>query len=241
MAHTAKLGTNYTGVQMSPKDSKLMLDAANHWYPDVPGDDSDLGEARSLRNGEADRVGSVPVPGSAKGMLKSTFDMIKGKHPEVLVDKLGERLAFERNGVRLYDAMLAKVHGQEQPPATDLIGTLEHLRGEEHEHMLIVAEAIETLGGDPTAQTPCADVSAVMASGIVQVLTDPRTNVAQGLNALLTAELADNAAWEMLIELADNAGHSDIATRFKHCKQQEDDHLLKIRTLLRRAMIDDIR
>lgn len=195
---------------------------------------------RVKRNEEADRIGSVPIPGSAKGMLKSTFDMIKGKSPELLVDKLGERLAFERSGVRLYDAMIAKVKAM-NIVGSDLVSVLQHIRDEEFEHMLLVEDTIKTLGADPTAQTPCADVAAVKSMGLMQVLTDPRTNVAQGLGALLTAELEDNAAWELLIELAEAGGHPNIAKSFEKAKTQEDDHLLKIKTMVRRDLINDIK
>ncbi|MFC3608084.1 ferritin-like domain-containing protein [Stutzerimonas tarimensis] len=239
MADAAKLGTNFTGVQMSPKDSKKMMEAANHWMPDVPGDRMRMLEERTLRSNEADRIGSVPVPGSAKGMLKSTFDMVRGKSPELLVDKLGERLAYERNGVRLYEAMIAKVGGMEKADPA-MVGALQQIRDEEYEHMLTIAHAIESLGADPTAQTPCADVVGVMAMGIVQVLSDPRTNVPQCLNALLTVELADNAAWELLIELSEAAGHKQIADSFVRCKVQEDEHLIKIKSMMRRDLLNDV-
>jgi len=169
-------------------------------------------------------------------MLKTGFDMMRGKSPEVFLDKLGERLAYERNGVRLYEAMIAKVKALDTPD-TALVDTLMHIRNEEHEHMMLVHQAIETLGADPTAQTPCADVVGAMSLGIVNVLTDPRTNVDQCLNALLTVELTDNAAWELLIELAQAAGHPNIADSFTKAKTQEDDHLVKIKTLMRRDLI----
>ncbi len=235
MATAAKVGTNFTGVQMSPKDTKRLLEAVNEIHPDVPGDERGMLVERTERSAEAGRIGSVPVPGSAKGMLKTGFDMMKGKSPEVFLDKLGERLAFERNGVRLYEAMIAKARSLDA--GSELVGMLQHLRDEEFEHMLLVRQAIESLGADPTAQTPCADVAGVMAMGIMQVLTDPRTNLAQCMNALLTAELADNAAWELLIELAQAAGHPNIADSFVKAKTQEDDHLVKIKTLMRRDLV----
>lgn len=240
MATSAKLGTNFTGVQMSPKDTKSLLEAVEQFPPTVPGDSKGIMLERVKRAEEADRIGSVPVPGSAKGMLKSTFDMALGKSPELLVDKLGERLAFERSGVRLYDAMIAKVKAL-STAESDLIQVLQHIRDEEFEHMNMVAEAIETLGADPTAQTPCADVAGVKAMGVMQVLTDPRTNIAQGMGALLTIELEDNAAWELLIELAEAGGHPNIAKGFKKAKDQEDDHLVKIKTLIRRDLIGQIK
>ncbi|MBD7976403.1 MULTISPECIES: ferritin-like domain-containing protein [Pseudomonas] len=240
MATAAKLGSNLTGIQMSPKDTERLMEAVEQILPDVPGDDALLATERVKRNEEAERIGSVPIPGSAKGMLKSTFDMIKGKSPELLVDKLGERLAFERSGVRLYDAMIAKVKAM-NVVGSDLVSVLQHIRDEEFEHMLLVEDAIKTLGADPTAQTPCADVAAVKSMGLMQVLTDPRTNVAQGLGALLTAELEDNAAWELLIELAEAGGHPNIAKSFEKAKTQEDDHLLKIKSMVRRDLINDIK
>jgi rubrerythrin len=172
-------------------------------------------------------------------MLKSTFDMALGKSPELLVDKLGERLAFERSGVRMYDAMIAKAKGLETAQS-DLVQVLQHIRDEEFEHMNMVAEAIETLGADPTAQTPCADIVGVKSMGVMQVLTDPRTNVAQGINALLTLELEDNAAWELLIELAEAGGHPRIAKGFHKAKAQEDDHVVKIKSLLRKDLLSQV-
>lgn len=240
MATAAKVGTNMTGVQMSPKDTKSLLEAVEQIRPDVPGNEKGAMLERVKRTEEAERIGSVPVPGSAKGMLKTTFDKALGKHPEILIDKLGERLAFERSGVRLYDAMIAKVKALEGANS-DLIQVLKHIRDEEFEHMNLVREAIETLGADPTAMTPCADVAGVKSMGVMEVLTDPRTNVAQGMGALLTIELEDNAAWELLIELAEAGGHPNIAKSFHKAKEQEDDHLVKIKTLVRRDLIVQIK
>ncbi len=240
MATAAKVGTNMTGVQMSPKDTKSLLEAVEQIRPDVPGNEKGAMLERVKRTEEAERIGSVPVPGSAKAMLKTTFDKALGKHPEILIDKLGERLAFERSGVRLYDAMIAKAKALEGANS-DLIQVLKHIRDEEFEHMNLVREAIETLGADPTAMTPCADVAGVKSMGVMEVLTDPRTNVAQGMGALLTIELEDNAAWELLIELAEAGGHPNIAKSFHKAKEQEDDHLVRIKTLVRRDLIVQIK
>ena len=152
-------------------------------------------------------------------MLKTGFDMMRGKSPEVFLDKLGERLAYERNGVRLYEAMIAKVKALDTPD-TATVDTLMHIRNEEHEHMMLVHGRSK-----PSAPTrprrPLAPMSSGPCPGIVNVLTDPRTNVDQYLNALLTVELADNAAWELLIELAQAAGHPNIADSFTKAKTRK--------------------
>jgi rubrerythrin len=235
MEKAATLGHNYTGTQMSPENTKKLMDAIDQMPPDVPGDASSMAAARKIMNAEAEGIGTVPVPGSVKGKLKSGFDKALGKRPELLVDKLGERLAFERAGVRAYQAMLAKL---EASPSRDseLIATLRQIHDEEASHMRIVKDAMETLGADPTAQTPCADVSGVIGMGAMQVLTDPRTNISQALNALLTLELTDNAAWDLLVDLAQKAGHPHISDTFKHALSQEERHLTTIKSLLKQEL-----
>lgn len=235
MEKAAKLGHNRTGGQLSPEFTKAQLDAADNFFPDVPGDATAIALARQEASEEEGRIGSVPVPGSPKGKLKSGFDKLLGHQPELLVDKLGERLAFERTGVRLYDAMLAKLSSADAEQ-NDIREQLSKIRDEELAHMKLVKAAIDILGADPTAMTPCADVVALSASGIMQVLTDPRTNITQCLNALLTLELTDNAAWELLVDLTEKAGHPHISKDFEQALEQENLHLLIVKQLLKREL-----
>jgi rubrerythrin len=165
------------------------------------------------------------MPGTIKGTVGMGVDLLKGGRPQVLLDKLAERLAFERTGARLYDALLTKldvVHAGRASISHDLVAGI---RADEARHMLLAREAIEAIGGDPTAQTPSADVAGVEAMGLVQVLSDPRTSLAQSLHAILTAELSDNAGWETLIALAHEHGQSELVDRFSDALQQERRHL----------------
>lgn len=233
------IGTNRTGVQTSPQDTARQLEATRMFAADVPGDMSNYTAERERAIREADLIGSVPAPATTKGVVKTALDKTIGKAPEVLIDKLGERLAFERTGVRLYEAMVAKATAA--PGASPaLVDTLRQIQAEELEHMNIVREAIETLGGDPTAMTPCADVAGVKAMGVLQVLTDPRTTVSQSMSAILTIELEDNAAWELLIELAQKGGHPLIAKRFKHALEQEETHLATVRQFIRKDLLEQV-
>lgn len=127
--------------------------------------------------------------------------------------------AFERTGTRLYDAFIAKCRTQKPGAIED--AELVRIRNEEAKHFALVGECIEFLGGDPTAQTPCADVAGVASAGLMQVLTDPKTTVAQSLDALLIAELTDNAAWEDLIALARKLGHEDMAAQFEQALEHQ--------------------
>jgi hypothetical protein len=243
------IGMNRTGIAMSPVDAKAMSDAADALSPAVPIDTAAMDADRLTYINESEAVGSIPPPASMKGMLKAGMAKMKGGAPSVFLDKIGERAAFERSGTRLYEALITKYQGVQAlgeevlVPADQLLlvdgaaaapgsvagevplETLMRIRSEELEHFRMLGLAMEKMGGDPTAQTPCADVTATATMGILQVVTDPRTTLAQCLNAMLTAELADNAGWELLIQLAEDAGETDLAGRFLGALAQEQEHL----------------
>src|SRR5688572_10336319 len=105
---------------------------------------------------------------------------------------------------------------------------LQHVLDEEAEHVALVGAAIQSLGGDPTAQTPSADVAGVEGIGLMQVLNDPKTTVVQALHAILVAEMTDNAAWEELIELVTEAGNDELVERFTEARDEEQEHLEKV-------------
>jgi bacterioferritin (cytochrome b1) len=147
----------------------------------------------------------------------------------VLLDKLGERLAFERTGVRLYEAVLAKMPAARLSEGTLTVEEVRRFRDAELAHAHLVKDAIEELGGDPTAVTPCADLAGVQGQGLLQAVTDPRTTLTQCLDALLIAELADNDGWKMLIALAEAAGLQELAQRFTEALAEEDRHLTSMR------------
>jgi hypothetical protein len=77
--------------------------------------------------------------------------------------------------------------------------------------------------------SPCADVAGVQAFGLMQSVTDPRTTLTQCLGSMLIAELADEAAWELLIGLAQSSGHDKLVQRFQVALQEEEEHLAQVR------------
>jgi rubrerythrin len=224
-------GRNRTGVQMSPIQIRKMLTGMDSKLaqPTSAGDEGAMGELRGEYIADAEPVGSVPPPGTMKGMLQSGAQMLTGDRPQAFLDKLGERLAFERTGTRLYDALLVKCSADSSLPGPIDVGVLQRFRNEEAKHFKLLGECIERLGGDPTAQTPCADVAGVESMGLMQVLTDPKTTIAQSLHAVLIGELADNVGWQELVLLAGKIGEKEMAGLFARAGQEEDVHLETIR------------
>ena len=238
MQNATHMGMNRTGAKMSPIDVSRMQEAAMN-APETEPDGTSIAMMRGQAIAEADRVGSVPLPGTVRGVVATGVSKLKGEKPEVLIDKLGERLAFERTGARLYEALIAKC---EQTPDEGLVPPLVELRriqAEEAQHFRLLVEVLESLGADPTAQTPSADVSAVMSQGIMQVITDPRTTIPQSLNAILVAELAENASWELLVQLAEDGGHDTLAERLRGALVQEEQHLLSVKQWLAAALASE--
>jgi rubrerythrin len=203
---------NQSGMQTAPDAGEAMLENTKLTKA-KRGDERDMAKIRMEYAKDADPVGTIPEP-------------VPPGVAALLMDKLGERLAFERSGTRLYDALLVKCATDKAAkiPAKDV----QHIRDEEATHFALVGAAIQSLGGDPTAQTPCADVAGVEGAGLMQVLNDPKTTLAQALHAILIAEMTDNAAWDELIELTEQVGNDELVARFAKARDTEKEHLEKV-------------
>ena len=241
MENDEKIGMNRTGLDMAPMSKGPLVEFAQENAGRAAPATHGLEAIRRDYTLEADRVGSVPLPLSVKGMASTMMDKITGNNPEVLIDKMGERLAYERTGVRLYEAFLLKLEaaaaeGVEEPHVD--IAEVRRIHDDERSHALLLAQCLLELGADPTAMTPCADVAGVAAQGHVQVLGDPRTTVAQALNSMLMIELGDNASWQLLAELAGEAGHTTMAERFSSALATEERHLATVQAWMRETMLE---
>jgi hypothetical protein len=231
-----RMGLNRTGMQMSPHQSQEMLEgmqALDPISPDAESEELD-GQALSVTRLEyiaaADPLGSVPPPGTIKGAAKSGAKMMTGRRPQAFIDKLAERLAFERGGTRLYDAVFAKAVAHTNELNKVSAAEILEIRNSEAGHALMIKECLEALGADPTAQTPCADLVGVETMGLLLAASDPRTTLAQTLHAALAAELIDGAGWENLILMARDMGHDDMAKRFQVALDTEATHLAKVKS-----------
>ena len=106
---------------------------------------------------------------------------------------------------------------------------LRHICDEELEHFKLLQKAITGLGGNATVETPSADVAGVLSHGVLQIVSDSRTTIPQTLQAILTAELADNDGWQMLKELASKLQYSDLEEKCEKAFQEEQEHLANVR------------
>lgn len=233
---TTPIGHNRTGISSSPHAAKTMVEGAGEFLPiDLTLAEEGIGRVRESYAQSAEPIGSVPPPLNVGAIAEVVVEGIKGNRPTQFLDKLGERLGFERMGVRLYEALMSKFNAfggfDGGPDRTEL----ERIMLQEHEHFKMLAAAVESLGGDPTVITPSADLHATMSHGIADVLVEPRTTFVQSLEGILVAELEDNEAWESLIEFARENGKQDMAGSFERALAEEREHLARVRTWLAAA------
>ncbi|SJZ62973.1 ferritin-like domain-containing protein [Novilysobacter spongiicola] len=237
MEKNVHTGMNRTGMKASPIDAKALLEV-QELQESAPAPSPTADEIRAAYQADADAVGTVPPPTSIKGVLGVAAEALTGHKMHILLDKMGERAAFERAGTRLYDAMLRKVSAAEHLPGGVTVAGLREIRDEEASHFLLLADAIEKLGADPTTQTPCADIAAVQGMGLLQAMNDPRVTIPQALQTLLDAELIDAASWELLIELARQFKQNELVDRFTVALEAENRHEATVKAWLSAAMAE---
>lgn len=236
MTKPLDIGPNRTGIGVAPLLSKEAVESAREGVPVASFDTRAHHEAAVSWAKNAEPLGTLPPPASIKGVATAALEALRGKRPTVLLDELGERLAFERTGVRLYEALLCRYDASEPRQGSPTRSQIERIHDEELAHFHLAKKALESLGADPTAVTPGADVVGVAGSGLLKILSDPRTTLTEGLKAILVAELADNDGWSSLVRLAKNLGHDEMAADFKRALEEEEDHLTSVRAWLDNAI-----
>jgi hypothetical protein len=231
-----KLHVNRTGMAVSPLLSASALRSARQAQPSAKGSAQNIARVRTEEARTAEPAGTVPPAASLRGTMTTLAKAMQGKKASIFIDKLGERLAFERSGTRLYDALISKYEAFGSWEGGPSLADLRQIREQERQHFLLLKQAVETLGGDPTAVTPSANLQAVASEGLPQVLTDPRTNLRDGLEVILIAELVDNDCWESLIDLSRALGNEDLSGSFEQALDQEREHLRQVRHWLAAAL-----
>ncbi len=225
---TTDTGMNRTGIASSRVASKKVeraLPSAGASPLETPS----IASVRTQHSRAANTVRTMPPLASSKGGVRSAVTAAKDQKLTVLLDLLAERLAFERIGTRLYEALLAKHAAADHLPGGPTQIDLQCLRDEEQAHMHLLSSTLLSLGGDPTAMTPGANLAEVATSGVLQVLTDPRTTLTEALRAILVLELTDNDAWDLLVQFAQALGHDDLSVRFSAALAEEKQHLERVR------------
>jgi rubrerythrin len=161
------------------------------------------------------------------------------KNRDKVIDLLNERLTFERAGVKLYDRILEVMREKGDENVNRMLSEMQEHRDEEKEHEEWLEAQIRALGGDAHAETEHSRLVERESTGIEQVvMSDPE--LPHLFHALLAAELVDNAGWDLLVSLADEAGDHEARREFRKRMHHEADHLLLVRKAVQKFSMHEV-
>ena len=156
-----------------------------------------------------------------------------------LLDLLSERLCFERSSVKLYDKVLERMRSEREPMISKMLDAMQEHRDQEKEHEEWLEDCVRQLGGDDRQPTEKARLVAELSKGIEQVImTD--AELPHLFQALLAAELVDNAGWDLLVELADEADDRATVKEFKKRLHEEEEHLILMRDVMAKLSAHEV-
>ena len=162
---------------------------------------------------------------------------LAGTNVSRVIDLLNERLTFERSGVKLYDKILERMRND--PQAAPMVEQMQEHRDEEKEHEEWLEKQIRALGGDARSPSEKSILVRAESQGIEHVI-ERDAQLPHDFHALLIAELADNAGWDLLVQLADEVGDRDAKKEFKKRLHEEEEHLLFVRHAVEQFAKDEV-
>jgi rubrerythrin len=167
------------------------------------------------------------------------MDKLGQKNKDKVIDMLAERLQFERSGVKLYDAVIKKMQSSREPSVTKMLDQMQEHRDQEKEHEEWLEECIRQLGGDDKQMTEKARLIQQESKGIEEVIMKD-AEIPHLFHALLAAELVDNAGWDLLVQLADEADDNKAKRDFKKRLHEEEEHLILVRETMKKFAAHEV-
>jgi len=143
---------------------------------------------------------------------------------DALVDTLCERLAVETGGIEIYEAAIAKI---EDPT---MVPRLKHFMLQEAKHCDLLVVYLDKLGV-LDRDTPSARLAKLEGQAYLKLIAEAQTP-AQVLNILVTFELMDENAWEMIINLGRDVHDDEMVRTLNVALKEEKEHLRTVRGML---------
>ncbi len=121
-----------------------------------------------------------------------------------------------------------------EPQIHGMLDTCRRYRDEEAEHQAWLEEQIRALGGDVNGESEMSRLVAEESRGIEQIILREDVELQHLFHALMAAELVDNAGWDLLAALAEEADDDDALDAFALRQAEEEDHLEYLRETMSR-------
>lgn len=186
-----------------------------------------------MKNYKGSQGGTNTAPARGRNAHPDSF-RVEFK-PTFLVDRLCEQLAFERNTIRLYTAMMHKPASKNGFSINRL--EMEMLRDEKLDHFLLLLNALKELGEDPAQKEFSNEITCFSPKNHLKILSDRKVALSQCLSVLLEQEQTNWDGWQLLIPLAKNTGYEAMSKKFEEALLLEEDHLRKVRLWISQGMV----
>lgn len=137
---------------------------------------------------------------------------------EMLLEKLGEKLGYERAFLRLYESFVHKksLYAKRYLHAKSYEQKIfENFAAMKAAHCEILQTALIGLGGNPDHIVPSEDLAAIARLGIVTVFIHPHAKLKNLFHAVRIVELTGKSTTLFLIRLAYAAGAEDLANHME--------------------------
>lgn len=152
-----------------------------------------------------------------------------GLNGDFVAGMFSEMLAHEQCGARLYRSVAGRTHNPVLKKRYEKFGA------ETTEHIQILHDLIEAVGGNPAFVSPAGRATEKAGTALLESTfmlggsLDPMTAEAAMLDAVLLAESKDHANWSSLASLTDSLPDGEIRTAFSKAvsrvEPEEDEHL----------------
>lgn len=161
--------------------------------------------------------------------------LIEEVNQDLIIDEVYERLAAERELVRLYEHAIAR-------GLADRFEAIPTIRDRKLEHEQALDELLRRFGRQPDREeTAGAALARTIFQPLVAVSERPDASVRQLLQVMLYAELTSLAGWELLLDVCKRAPiDEDVVRAVRGFTRQQKEHVHLLRAYLEQLIAEEL-
>lgn len=169
----------------------------------------------------SEQTAAITSAGSSSDISK-----VQQHNTALLLNKLAQRLSYERANVRFYEALIFKSLAAEQGVRRIVsVDRLRQFRDEDVEHTVLLKTAIETLGADVDMWLPDAVPSQATQITMSKMLTKTHGDILQCLQSVVVFARNDADEWQMLYRLFSSMGLEKMTETFRQAWEEDQQQL----------------
>lgn len=150
---------------------------------------------------------------------------------DIYIQKLADRLAFERGETRLVSLAINRLERAKSAVPSRAISVLQINQSHDETHAELVRKILLSLKPEALDSWRLFDGVNRAYRGFFDVLVSPHSDFLRIFQILYFAKLASNGEWEVLIDLTRKFNGAEASRPFKEALAQERQHLTEIKQI----------